>query len=1337
MHRFVAPSLRQCSQRRGGRDIAQEDGARTDKRQTHEERSFVRVQFVKNNSAQTMESAWEVLSGGEEPSLSEVERIVDALQAADDVRIQELFDSGKIGVLFERLEDVEQRHRVRVYDEDEESQVRDLQLQSAYLRAVKGVMGKVSGLQRMCTSSELVGRVALSLDSADVSICTQVLELLAVLAVGSEEGFESVRHSVDYFRLAKKERVRFESLVEALRSECTPTPFKRDVMLFVNTLVNSAPDVDQRVEIRGELVRAGVLEAIAKLKDRTLALSSSVDGFSTDTYELEIQLQVFETVLENDHKTTLASLDDDATQESSVKLDDVDSLFKAVKTHAATHHCDQQLLGVLQYLVAIPSYDVLGKEHWVQVLRAAHRAVLGVDDDFDASFDEIKTVLSWKKSLEDRDSTIDSLRNELKNRQKELDKLRSDETLKTLKESLKAKDDTIDDLNKTLADIRLKGNSQPTLMEDPKYGKFFKMLQMHVPREAVENKMRAEGIDVAVLDLDPGKPLIDSSSGPPPDPKYAKFFKMLQMHVPREAVENKMRCEGLDPSVLDNPPGATTSSSADGSAEKRNILADDPKYGKYIKMMKMHLPRGAVESKMRLEGADPKVLDLDPSKPMPADFFGPPLKDDPKFGKYFKMLKMHLPRVAVEGKMTTDSLEAFHGVLDCDPEKPLPEKFKGGDASKKTTLKKKEPSQPKKPNPKPRVAMRSLFWSKIDEHLRDKTVWKNLSDDTIDLDLESLESDFAKVKKKTADEEAAEKEKEDARKKEKEVEKPKDVGLVDGKVQQNVGIALKKIKMSNADLFEAIVKVDEGKLDVVRMELLLKSCPTPEDASLVNDWVSSDANDPKSLGQVEAFFHTIAPIPELTHRLECMVFKQKLEQTCELLDDRLKTITAACEQVSRSERLAKLLEVVLKIGNYINGGTTRGGVVGYKLDALAKLATVKSLDNQKNLMNWLCQWCEKRDASLLEVAGDFPDIEEAARCSLAQWQEDFRQLEKKIALVQQHVAARRKSCPQKNDRFVEVMSPFKEQAVSEVETLRHRFQATEQRFGVLVSSFGEDPKTCGVEKFFKDLLGDFVGSFHKAHSQNQKRRAMEEKAAQKKIAEEKKAALKAQSGELVTNIFQDLGNEAANDILAKLQGPRQRRAQGRRAGPPMDSLQKESAQLPASPNSDRMQKFIKRLHGADSGTAAYEKLAAFRDPNSKTNKTTTSPKALASSPATKAPAPSERASKAAAKLEAFRRRIEPQAADNALPVARPGGLRNNVPEEPGVVPTPPSSNNDEEPRQPPKLRDPPKRASIENQPDLQTLAGGDQGDVGGGGELLRRLQAKKERNRRRMSPGSS
>ena len=102
---------------------------------------------------------------------------------------------------------------------------------------------------------------------------------------------------------------------------------------------------------------------------------------------------------------------------------------------------------------------------------------------------------------------------------------------------------------------------------DPQYAKFFKMLKMRVPRPAVENKMRAAGLDPSLLDNPdapaPGVKVIE-------DPQYAKFFNMLKMRVPRPAVENKMRAAGLNPALLDTPDAPSPSNG--GRQEAGDLL---------------------------------------------------------------------------------------------------------------------------------------------------------------------------------------------------------------------------------------------------------------------------------------------------------------------------------------------------------------------------------------------------------------------------------------------------------------------------------------------------------------------------------------------------------------------------------------------------------------------------------------------------------------------------------------------------------------------------------------------------------------------------------------------
>ena len=124
--------------------------------------------------------------------------------------------------------------------------------------------------------------------------------------------------------------------------------------------------------------------------------------------------------------------------------------------------------------------------------------------------------------------------------------------------------------------------------------------------------------------------------------------------------------EGVNPSPSPQPseqqvvsaPGVPTASPAPEAAEANSsapepaeavlilpstfvALKDEPKYAKYFKMLKSGVPAPAVVHRMVADGLDPAILECDPDQPMPAKFSeftdGPPLGEDEKYSKYFKV----------------------------------------------------------------------------------------------------------------------------------------------------------------------------------------------------------------------------------------------------------------------------------------------------------------------------------------------------------------------------------------------------------------------------------------------------------------------------------------------------------------------------------------------------------------------------------------------------------------------------------------------------------------------------------------------------------------------------
>ncbi|RHY57221.1 hypothetical protein DYB30_005834 [Aphanomyces astaci] len=154
------------------------------------------------------------------------------------------------------------------------------------------------------------------------------------------------------------------------------------------------------------------------------------------------------------------------------------------------------------------------------------------------------------------------------------------------------------------------------LQDDATYAKYFKMLRLNIPEEAVRLKMIEHGVNLKALELGPDGLVSDLTTAEPAkaeapllkdDPVYGKYFKMLKMHIPEGAVRQKMIEHGVNLKALELGPDGLVS-----DLMVKALLKDDPVYAKYFKMLKMHIPEGAVKQKMIEHGANPKALELGP-----------------------------------------------------------------------------------------------------------------------------------------------------------------------------------------------------------------------------------------------------------------------------------------------------------------------------------------------------------------------------------------------------------------------------------------------------------------------------------------------------------------------------------------------------------------------------------------------------------------------------------------------------------------------------------------------------------------------------------------------------
>jgi len=719
------------------------------------------------------------------------------------------------------------------------------------------------------------------------------------------------------------------------------------------------------------------------------------------------------------------------------------------------------------------------------------------------------------------------------------------------------------DKGKTNDDVGCGKEMKIRLKDDERYAPFFKMLKVNVPRGAVESKMKQKGLDHTVLDRDPEE-LIDVVAAPKEnkvklkdDERYAPFFKMLKVNVPRGAVELKMKQKGLDPAMLDKDPETTfvknvvTETSerekkkkrrkSKETAKKREILLkDDERYRPFFKMLKVCVPRGAVELKMQQKGLDPSMLDKDPEKTrvsVPSEVKEEKkikLKDDERYGAFFKMIKVNVPRAAVELKMKQKGLDP--SMLDEDPETtmvPVSDEEKslseGGDTGDAKNNKKKNVEAPKK---KPdRIIRRKIHWKKVSEkaldEADDKTIWnkcgrfkfeqRELKEMNLFFTVNVSEQERRKAKERAEKEKLEGNESASAKMKKRKQKKTPKKQLLDPQRSNNLSIVLSRMKSKGID--SRLVRMCLYSLEFAEgvskedLRSILGLLPTPDEEKELKKWDGGRSE----LEKGEQYFLDLMDIPRFRQRVNCFLYKMKFDEIYEETAIDFSVLIKACDDVLSGQKLRRIMEIVLAIGNFLNEGEEAPSnrlAQGFSLEALEKLGEVKSFQAKTTALHYMVMLIQSRQVELVGyVKSDTDNIREAANVSLENALAQLQVLENGVKAVETEVAVvaktledgvKREAMTEEDKTFAVALNNFYKYADKSAKDLRASADKAEALFADTVTYFLEDKGISSGSLF--GSLQRFFADFELALNQNDaaRQKFLKRQKAQRHNMEEKK-----------------------------------------------------------------------------------------------------------------------------------------------------------------------------------------------------------------------------------------
>ncbi|XP_072689234.1 disheveled-associated activator of morphogenesis 2 isoform X1 [Canis lupus baileyi] len=386
----------------------------------------------------------------------------------------------------------------------------------------------------------------------------------------------------------------------------------------------------------------------------------------------------------------------------------------------------------------------------------------------------------------------------------------------------------------------------------------------------------------------------------------------------------------------------------------------------------------------------------------------------------------------------------------------------------------------KKCVPQPSHPLKSFNWVKLNEERVPGTVWNEIDDRQVFriLDLEDFEKMFSAYQRhqELITNPSQQKELGSTEDIYLASRKVKELSVIDGRRAQNCIILLSKLKLSNEEIRQAILKMDEQE-DLAKdmLEQLLKFIPEKSDIDLLEE----HKHEIERMARADRFLYEMSRIDHYQQRLQALFFKKKFQERLAEAKPKVEAILLASRELIRSKRLTQMLEVVLAIGNFMNKGQ-RGGAYGFRVASLNKIADTKSsIDRNISLLHYLIMILEKHFPDILNMPSELQHLPEAAKVNLAELEKEVGNLRRGLRAVEVELEYQKRQVREPNDKFVPVMSDFITVSSFSFSELEDQLNEAREKFSKALMHFGEQDSKMQPDEFF-GIFDTFLQAFSEA-----------------------------------------------------------------------------------------------------------------------------------------------------------------------------------------------------------------------------------------------------------------
>ncbi|CAK5091774.1 unnamed protein product [Meloidogyne enterolobii] len=316
--------------------------------------------------------------------------------------------------------------------------------------------------------------------------------------------------------------------------------------------------------------------------------------------------------------------------------------------------------------------------------------------------------------------------------------------------------------------------------------------------------------------------------------------------------------------------------------------------------------------------------------------------------------------------------------------------------------------------------------------------------------------------------------------------------LLGTKRLQNIAIIRRKLGKSIMEIMSGVHRFDLSVLSPDQVEILLPIVPTQDECTKLKEYASSNQNSSnlnnpwELLTAEDQFLAQLMGIERLSQKLLIMKFMGDFNDSVRLLIPQIQKVTAAAKSVHNSKKFPKIIEIILAIGNAMNG-QRRAPVYGFRLSSLDALSILKSpKDRNVTLLHCIVELIADKFPHLLDFSGELKLAENGATVNMETIGTDVKDIETKFgqALTEQ----KRKG----KEETPQLLNTFLESAEANIQSLQSNYKLAQEAFGECAEYFGEVPGRIQPDVFFTRIVS-FCKHFEQARTENEAKRKAEQR----------------------------------------------------------------------------------------------------------------------------------------------------------------------------------------------------------------------------------------------------